>query len=246
MKHEAGIIFTRGTRGSGGRWGSSSRLLTIRLIPCFSAFHEHEADCLLPFDTRSATNAVALEHYLVDRLEKLRAQCAANAHGRINDAASDPIDGMHFAALSASPRSPREMMHERPVDGIRACRPREEQRAVGDRLAAGPGRARFVAMRILRGISELEYFRLRRDRPGSAFSFQLRELGGDSIRDPGFDRDGRSPYQNPPTPPPPNPPPLKPPPPPPPNPELLELLRGATFIAVPVTAAIRDRLPVKA
>jgi hypothetical protein len=35
MKHEAGIIFTRGTRGSGGRWGSSSSPLTIRLIPCF-------------------------------------------------------------------------------------------------------------------------------------------------------------------------------------------------------------------
>jgi hypothetical protein len=25
-----------------------------------------------------------------------------------------PIDGVHFAALSASPRTPREMMHDRP------------------------------------------------------------------------------------------------------------------------------------
>jgi hypothetical protein len=37
-----------------------------------------------------------------------------NAHGRINDAARDPIDEVHFAALSASPRTPREMMHDRP------------------------------------------------------------------------------------------------------------------------------------
>jgi hypothetical protein len=50
---------------------------------------EHEPDCLLPFDTESATNEVPLEHHLVDRLEKPRAQCAVNAHGRLNDAARD-------------------------------------------------------------------------------------------------------------------------------------------------------------
>jgi hypothetical protein len=51
-----------------------------------------------------------------------RALCAVNAHVRINDAARDPIDGVHFAALSASPRAPREMMHERPGNGIHGCR----------------------------------------------------------------------------------------------------------------------------
>jgi hypothetical protein len=31
---------------------------------------EHEPDCLLPFDTESATNEVPFEHRLVDRLER--------------------------------------------------------------------------------------------------------------------------------------------------------------------------------
>jgi hypothetical protein len=40
----------------------------------------------------------------------------------INDAAREPIDGVHFAALSAAPQTPREMMHERPGTETRGCR----------------------------------------------------------------------------------------------------------------------------
>jgi hypothetical protein len=36
------------------------------------------------------------------------------AAGILVQSVYDPIDGVHFAALSASPRTPREMMHDRP------------------------------------------------------------------------------------------------------------------------------------
>jgi hypothetical protein len=46
---------------------------------------------------------------------------------------SDPINRLHFSALSASPRTPREMMHGRP--GLReyadAPCPRQEHQSVG-------------------------------------------------------------------------------------------------------------------
>jgi hypothetical protein len=54
----------------------------------------------------------SVDNYLV-RLETSRAQCAVSAHGRINEL---PVSQsmVRFAALSATSRTPREMMHERP------------------------------------------------------------------------------------------------------------------------------------